>query len=83
METNVKLTKAERDAFSTAHRPNGGIVRVGKRSVDYVCPLVGQYWLYKNSASGFSVTFSPANPFEKGWRKEGCSFEEAKELMGF
>ena len=78
----VPWTGEEKRALGSAYHPNGRFVRWGRQSVEFIHSGFGKYFVYKDGDGQYSVSFTPTDPYEKGWMKRASSIDEANRIMG-
>lgn len=78
----VPWTGEEKRALGSAYHPNGGFVRWGRQSVEFIHSGFGKYFVYKDGDGQYSISFTPTDPYEKGWMKRASSIDEANRIMG-
>lgn len=82
VRNGVPWTREEKRALGSAYHPNGGFVRWGRQSVEFIHSGFGKYFVYKDGDGQYSVSFTPTDPYEKGWMKRASSIDEANRIMG-
>lgn len=77
-----RWTPDEKRAIAAAYHPNGGAPRWGSHTVEFIHSQFGKYFVIKEAEGRYKVSFTPTDPYEKGWMKSASSIDEVNRIMG-